>query len=140
MREFPPTSADQGKAHMGSLSLAEETLLTPLSISSTLPTGYHVATGEPLLMVVELMNQASWQQHTVVTIDFEYIPGLPADFYQTRPIWLDIAGCHIASDMPAKANTSFEYSLWPPYQSNYTGAIIGMGGMLCFPTRLYPHI
>ncbi|KAJ8604205.1 hypothetical protein MRB53_041918 [Persea americana] len=32
--------------------------------------------------------------------------------------------------MPAKTNSTFEYSFWPPYQSNYTGAVIGMGSHL----------
>ncbi len=78
------------------------------------------------ILLVELMNQAMDTQMAVPTLTFEYIEGFPSDFYSAKPIWLDIGGCDIASDMPAKSNTTSEYTS-PAYTADFAGAVIGMG-------------
>ena len=97
--------------------------------NGTMKVGYYIGTGDINIMLVELMNQATVNQTAVATITYEYIPGMPTDFYSATPLWLDIAGCDIASDMPAKSNTSFSYTA-PNYVANFTGAVTDAIGHL----------
>lgn len=58
------------------------------------------------------MNTEMVNQTAVVTIEFEYIPGLPASFSKVTPVWLDIAPCDQGSEEPAK-NGTFQYTSSP---------------------------
>lgn len=58
------------------------------------------------------MNTEMVNQTAVVTITYEYIPGLPASFSKVTPVWLDIAPCDQGSEEPAK-NSTFQYTSIP---------------------------
>jgi hypothetical protein len=96
--------------------------------SGAIPAGYYIEDGDLNIMLVELMNQEMNNQSAIATIDYEWIPGFPSDFYKIKPVWLDISGCDIASDMPAKSNTTFEYVMDPPYKADFNGVVVSMGG------------
>lgn len=81
-----------------------------------------------MAFAVELMNQAMFNQSAVVTMTFEYIPGLPSSFHKATPIWLDITGCG-NSEMPAKTNGAFQYTS-PIWTANATGRITASTGHL----------
>jgi hypothetical protein len=53
---------------------------------STDKAGYHVGPNDPIIFLTELMNQASVPQTAIVTITYEYIPGLPSTFHKVTPI------------------------------------------------------
>lgn len=67
-------------------------------------------------------------QTAIVTITYEYLPGLPSSFYKVTPIWLDITGCG-DSEMPAKNNTAFQYTS-PIWTANATGRVTAGVGHL----------
>ena len=102
---------------------------TPANIclNGTIPTGYYIGADDPIGIEIELMNQGMEQLQAVMTVEVEYIDQFPLGFYGTVPIWLDIGGCDIASDMPCLSNTIFTYQS-PSYHANFSGAILGMGG------------
>jgi hypothetical protein len=114
--------------------------------------GYYVNQTDEFALLVELMNEILEPTPAVVTVTYEYIPGIPANFSTVYPIWLDIAPCADASLMPAYANTTFNYTSMP-YTSPVEGEILGIGGhihdggtnieifqnkkMICNSTALY---
>ena len=74
--------------------------------------GYYVASNDNFGMVSELMNMSDEPGDVMVTITYEYIPSPSASFAHVQPLWLDIGpadGCR-GSDMPAHANSTFNYS------------------------------
>jgi hypothetical protein len=68
------------------------------------------------------MNEAIVDQTAVVTITFEYVPGLPAQFSKVTPVWLDIGPCGGDSEMPAFNETTFQYTS-TPWAANAAGRI-----------------
>lgn len=97
--------------------------------SSTDKAGYYVGPNDTIIFLTELMNQASVPQTAIVTITYEYIPGLPSAFHKVTPIWLDIAGCGGDSEEPAKNNTAFQYTS-PVWTANATGRVTAAIGHL----------
>jgi hypothetical protein len=67
------------------------------------------------------MNQAMVNQTAIVTVTYEYLPGLPSSFHKITPIWLDITGCG-DSEEPAKNDTAFQYTS-PVWTANATGRV-----------------
>jgi hypothetical protein len=74
------------------------------------------------------MNTAMENQTAVVTMTYEYLPGLPSSFQKVTPIWLDITGCG-DSEEPAKNDTIFQYTS-PVWTANATGRIAAAIGHL----------
>ncbi|KUJ16009.1 uncharacterized protein LY89DRAFT_750161 [Mollisia scopiformis] len=93
-----------------------------ISMNGTNTVGYYVGPEDKIGFLAELMNTEMVNQSAVVTITFEYIPGLPASFNKATPIWLDISGCGGGSDMPAKNDTAFQYTS-PVWTANATGRV-----------------
>lgn len=89
--------------------------------SGTENVGYYIAPGDNFAMVAELMNLKDEARDVILTMTYEYIPGLPAGFDKVRSMWLDIGGCR-GSELPAEPNAVFQYSS-PPFKSNSTGRI-----------------
>lgn len=73
-------------------------------------------------MLVELMNKIKEPRPVVVTITYEYIPNPPQSFSRVTPVWLDIGNCS-NSDMLAFNDTTFQYSMTPPWKANFAGRI-----------------
>jgi hypothetical protein len=95
-------------------------------VCSTQKAGYFLNETDTIAMLVELMNETVEPRDAVVTITFEYIPTVPSGFDLVTPVWLDIGNC-TTSDMPAQANTTFEYSS-VPWTSDISGQILDVGG------------
>ncbi|OCK77375.1 hypothetical protein K432DRAFT_445374 [Lepidopterella palustris CBS 459.81] len=100
---------------------------TPINIcvNGTEKAGYFLNATDHFAMLVELMNETEEPRDAVVTITYEYIPFVPAGFDTVTPLWLDIGNC-TTSEMPAQANTTFEYSS-TPWTSSITGQILAVG-------------
>jgi hypothetical protein len=73
------------------------------------------------------MNETLDPRPAVVTMTYEYIPGMPANFTTVYPVWLDIAPCDAGSLEPAYANTTFNYT-GIPWTSPIEGEILLTGG------------
>lgn len=101
---------------------------TPINIcvNGTQKAGYFLNETDTIAMLVELMNEMVEPRGAVVTITFEYIPTVPSGFDLVTPVWLDIGNC-TTSDMPAQANTTFEYSS-APWTSDISGQILDVAG------------
>ncbi|KAE8453857.1 hypothetical protein EG329_007633 [Mollisiaceae sp. DMI_Dod_QoI] len=91
-----------------------------ISINGTNNAGYYIGMNDTVGLLTELMNTATVNQTAVVTITYEYLPGIPASFNKVTPVWLDIGGCK--SDEPAKNDTTFQYTS-PAWTANSTGRI-----------------
>ena len=80
-------------------------------------------------MLTELMNETEDPRDAVVTMTYEYIEGSPQDFYKLTPVWLDIDSCG-NSERPAFPNTTFNYTMDPPWTANFSGKLVALGGHL----------
>ncbi|KAI9733658.1 MAG: hypothetical protein M1834_003260 [Cirrosporium novae-zelandiae] len=95
-----------------------------LCVNGTQKAGYYLKSNDYLAMVVELMNETPDPREAVVTITYEYISSVPQTFKPVTSIWLDIdSNCTSNSEMPAMANSSFEYSMEPPWTADFSGEI-----------------
>jgi hypothetical protein len=74
------------------------------------------------------MNTAMVNQTAIVTITYEYLPGLPSNFHKVTPIWMDITGCG-GSEAPTKNDTAFQYTS-PVWTANATGRVTSAIGHL----------
>lgn len=102
-----------------------------LIIYSTTKAGYYIKDGDNIAMLVELMNQYSEARNATVTLEWEYVPGIPTDFMVTEPVWLDVTGGCGDSDEPVPTNTPvFNFSLSPAWSPNNTGELLFVGGHL----------
>ncbi|KAN0108766.1 hypothetical protein V8E51_008508 [Hyaloscypha variabilis] len=103
---------------------------SPVSLcnNGTNNTGYYVGPKDNIAFLAELMNTAMENQTAVVTMTYEYLPGLPSSFQKVTPIWLDITGCG-DSEEPAKNDTTFQYTS-PVWTANATGRIAAAIGHL----------
>ena len=107
-------------------SLPLNTFQVANEVCSTQKAGYFLNETDTIAMLVELMNETVEPRDAVVTITFEYIPTVPSGFDLVTPVWLDIGNC-TDSDMPAQANTTFEYSS-APWTSDISGQILDVAG------------
>ncbi|KAF2491973.1 hypothetical protein BU16DRAFT_584159 [Lophium mytilinum] len=92
-------------------------------------TGLYVSPTTEFSTLVELMNGASEAREAILSITFEYVPGVPAGFKKTTMLWLDVGGCYKSSDMPGYENALFEYAS-EPLVGNVAGTIVFTGGHL----------
>jgi hypothetical protein len=99
-----------------------------ICVNGTDKAGYYVNKTDHVVMLTELMNETEDPRPAVVTITYEYIPGMPAGFDTVTPVWLDIGNCS-DSDVPAKNNTAFQYSS-QTWKSTVAGKITGTGAHL----------
>ena len=90
--------------------------------------GYYIGPTDQIGFEAELMNELMDPQTAVVTITYEHIPSPPSQFAKVTPIWLDVGNCN-GSDVPALANTTFEYTM-NPWKSTLQGRITAMGSHL----------
>jgi len=94
-------------------------------------TGYYVAPNASMAIVAELMNENDDDRDVTVTINFEYIPGIPSGFTRVYAWWLDVTGSCTTSDEPVPANeVVFNYTAPSPYTAVYEGSVLGMSGHL----------
>lgn len=104
-----------------------------LTINGTSKTGYYLASNASMGLLTELMNEEDNTRDVTVTVNFEYIPGMPSGFTQLYSWWLDVAGSCSDSDEPVPAppnDVVFNYSSPTNYTATYGGSIVGAGGHL----------
>jgi hypothetical protein len=99
-----------------------------LSMNRTDSAGYYLGPNDDVAFVVELMNESEDTRSAVVTIIYEYVPGVPDGWAKVTPVWLDIGSCD-DSELPAKNDTFFEYSS-TQWKSTVKGNITWIAGHL----------
>lgn len=143
------TSATCGKEYGGDRFFASGNERTPVSISAnglvfsqnnlrvkltttrTVQAGYYIGPNDEFTFLVELMNESEDPRDAVVTITYEYIPGVPQSFTQVTPIWLDInSDCSSDSEEPAFNNTAFNYTMQPRWKADFEGHVTCIVGHL----------
>ncbi len=72
-------------------------------------------------MSAEFMNMQDVPRDVVLTVTYEYIPGVPSGFEKAKLMWFDIGGCG-SSELPAELDTTFQYSS-PTWKSTLDGRI-----------------
>ncbi|KAF2664969.1 hypothetical protein BT63DRAFT_443282 [Microthyrium microscopicum] len=100
-----------------------------LSVGGTSKTGYYLKAKDKMFMLMELMNEIPEMRDAVMTVDYEFIPGMPKGFQALDTIWLDIGGC-MNSDVPPTSNTTSDYTMQPAFKMPMDGMILGMGSHL----------
>jgi hypothetical protein len=101
---------------------------------STTKAGYPIpATHTTFGLLLELMNQSPQPRPAVLTLDWEFLPSLPADSLPTVPIWLDIdgvCGAH-GSELPPPADQPvFALAMSSPWTATLSGKVIFTAGHL----------
>jgi len=98
---------------------------------STDQVGYYLGANDNVAFLVELMNETPDPRPVVVTIIYEYVPGLPSSFTQVTPIWLDVSNnCTGDSEVPAFNNTAFNYTMQPRWKADFNGKVTCIVGHL----------
>jgi len=98
-------------------------------MKSTDEAGYYLGPSDNITFLVELMNESEERRPAVVTVTYEYISSVPQQWAHVTPIWLDIGTCS-NSELPAKNNSAFEYSMQPAWKANLTGHVTWIAGHL----------
>jgi hypothetical protein len=100
-----------------------------ICVNGTEQVGYYLASDTVIGCVTELMNMQDFEQEAILTVTYEFIPGIPAGFSKAGVLWLDIGQCK-GSDMPAFPDQVFEYSSAPWTSTNTSGKITFIGAHL----------
>jgi hypothetical protein len=82
-----------------------------------------------MVMLMELMNELPMSRKAVMTVDYEFIPGMPEDFEVLDTVWLDVGGC-LDSEVPPTSNTTSEYMMTPAWKATKDGVVLGLGSHL----------
>jgi hypothetical protein len=82
-----------------------------------------------MVMLIELMNELPMMREAVMTVDYEFIPGMPKDFEPLDTVWLDVGGC-LDSEVPPTSNTTSEYTMKPTWKAKKEGVVLAMGSHL----------
>ena len=130
---FESGHSDTTCPELPSIMFASGNERTPIdmTVKGTSKTGYYVPANASMAVLVELMNELDDDREVTVTINFEYILGMPSGFTQLHSWWLDIAGFCADSERLVPANeVVFNYTAPSPYTATYNGSIIGMAGHL----------
>ena len=92
--------------------------------------GYHIKPTDKYGFIVDLMNMNMEDKLVYMTMTYDYIDGpLPANWTQTKSVWLDAASCGTSEVRPReqKAKFSIQSSPWKP---NFEGRILSAIGHL----------
>ena len=108
---------------------------TPVNLcaNGTVKAGYHVASDDEIAMSAELMNMSPSPRTAILTMTFEFVPGIPRGFAKIISYWLDAGGCSGDSSLPAIPNAAFDYSSPPftvPEGSHSGGRVVFAGAHL----------
>lgn len=102
-----------------------------LTVNGSSKTGYYIKPNASMGLLTELMNELEDTRDVTVTVNFEYIPGMPSGFTALNSWWLDVSGPCGDSDEPVPAppnDVIFNYTSPTPYTTTYGGTIVAMGG------------
>lgn len=92
--------------------------------------GYYIPPKHQIGALIELMNMHDTEQEAILTMTYEFVPGVPTGFQKAIPLWLDIADCSVLEkELPLKEGIVFDYD-GPAWKSNTTYRIISNTGHL----------
>jgi len=91
--------------------------------------GYKLKKADKFAMIVDLMNENMQDKVVYLTITFDLVPGLPADYDDMRPVWFDVAQC-LTSEWPPPYNSGNYTVPSKIWTADFDGDIISAGGHL----------
>lgn len=89
--------------------------------------GYYFGPNDRIMLATELMNESELNRTVYLTIEWEYLAGIPDGFDLDVPIWLDVKG-----DCPSEAGPLvpkadvFNATRESPWSPNFTGDLFLM--------------
>jgi hypothetical protein len=101
---------------------------TDMTNNGTLKNGYIVKPTDRFWMMLELMNMNPEEREVYLTMDYEFVPGIPQEFKPVKAMWFDISNCG-PSFIPARDTKIFEYPM-NPWNATFNATPIGVGGHL----------
>jgi hypothetical protein len=75
------------------------------------------------------MNMNPTYKSVYLTMYFDYVEGIPNDFEEVKPVWLDAFQCGTSERSGGTAGSAFSIGA-PPWIANFNGDILGIGGHL----------
>ena len=79
-----------------------------------------------LVLTLELMNENRQPRETVLTVEYEYLATIPADFTKLDSWWLDVGDCK--SDVPVPASQTVFNLTAPSWTAPSDGTIVFTAG------------
>jgi hypothetical protein len=79
------------------------------------------------------MNEAAQPRDAVLTLEWEYITGMPEGYKRTTPVWIDIDGVcseHGSEVAPPKDNKTFAFEMETPWITPVSGQVVCTAGHL----------
>ncbi|KAK0620508.1 hypothetical protein B0T14DRAFT_233199 [Immersiella caudata] len=77
------------------------------TLKGTRKAGYLLRATDHIFMAIEVLNMNPAPRTVILTIEFEYLPGTPANFDIVFPVWLDVKGNCLANPLPPKGTRVF---------------------------------
>jgi hypothetical protein len=87
---------------------------------------YPIKKSDTLSMQLELMNLKEQPKEVYITVDYEFVDNIPADFKETKAVWLDITGCGISSMNPPRGKMAFTLPS-TKWTAPYDGQLLSTG-------------
>jgi hypothetical protein len=98
---------------------------TPLDTKLTgVKAGYLIKSDDTMSAIIELMNMNADHKDVYMTMVWEYIPKIPSDFKNAKPVWLDVFQCGLSDVKPKSEEGKFKYEY--SWTSNVNGEILGV--------------
>ncbi|KAK0649052.1 hypothetical protein B0T16DRAFT_444952 [Cercophora newfieldiana] len=73
------------------------------TLKGTRKAGYYLRANDQVFLTIDAMNMAPAARNVTLVMEWEYLPGIPADFDIVFPIWLDVKGNCLNESSGAKA-------------------------------------
>jgi len=71
----------------------ERELKAYTSLDGSFNSGYYIQPKDNFILYSELMNMDPIEKHVWITIYYEYLPGRPAGYQNTKAIWIQLGQC-----------------------------------------------
>jgi hypothetical protein len=75
------------------------------------------------------MNMNPTSKRVWLTMYYDYVDGIPSNFEEVKPVWLDAFQCGTSERGGGAAGSSFSIASGP-WSANFEGDILGLGGHL----------
>jgi hypothetical protein len=94
-----------------------------------------VGADDEFALGLELMNEVKETRDAILTLDWGYITGAPADFHPLSIVWLDVDGANgcdedVKDPLPPKDTMKFSLEMSNPWTMATSGQVILTGGHL----------
>ncbi|KXX81414.1 hypothetical protein MMYC01_202655 [Madurella mycetomatis] len=95
------------------------------TLKGTRKAGYYLREGDQVFLVTEAMNMREEARTVYMVMEWEYLPGTPAEFDIVFPIWLDVKGnCLNETNGVQKEAGVFTAKAATGWTSKYSGDLI----------------